>query len=75
LSWKDTTAQAAKQYAEESSVVGIDYEVRMELIAQPWAAVELLSSSSLPHSFLEDINSLSDESDGVQLKKSIDDMR
>jgi len=47
LSWKDTTAQAQKAFrAEESSVVGIDYEVRMELIAQPWAAVELLSSSS-----------------------------
>jgi len=47
----------------------------MELIAQPWAAVELRSSSSLPHSFLEDIISLSNESSGVQLKKSIADMK
>jgi len=47
----------------------------MELIAQLWAAVELLSSSSLRHSFLEDRTILSDASGRVQLKKSIEDMK
>jgi hypothetical protein len=47
----------------------------MELIAQPWAASELLGPSSLPHLFLEDIVSLSEGWTRVQFKISIATMK
>jgi hypothetical protein len=47
----------------------------MELIAQPWAAGELLGPSSLPDEFLEDIVSLSEGPARVQLKISIATMK
>jgi hypothetical protein len=72
LSWEDTLRHKPEK---ASSVVGIDYEVRMELIAQPWAAGELLGPSSLPHTFPEDTVSLSDRLGRVQFKKSIATMK
>jgi hypothetical protein len=57
LSWKDTLRRKPEK---ASSVVGIDYEVRMERFAQPWAAGELLGPSSLPHILLEDAISFSE---------------
>jgi len=43
----------------------------MEQTAQPWAAVELLGSSSLPRS-VEDMGSVSKTRLPVQLKKSME---
>ncbi len=56
LSCKDTTATCA----EESSVVGIDYGVRMELSAQRLGCDRTAGSVFLPPNILEDIISLSE---------------
>ena len=60
---------------EASSVVGIDYGVRMDLSAQLLGCGRT-AGSVFPTgtSYLEDVFSVSDESCGVQFKKSIANM-
>lgn len=65
-----------RAFSRRSSVVGDDYEVRMVLIAQLWAAVELLSSSSYQRYISGKTRSVwQTREPRVQLKKSMELMK
>jgi len=71
LSWKKTLLRKP----EEPSVVGIDYEVRMEQTAQLGLRANCWVRLPLPRFFVEDRMSVPDAPALVQLKKSMGTMR